>query len=151
MDPAVTRFPRLLRLAAAAAAIAAPLASAQPAADPAPEPLPGRWEYKYRILLIPAGTEYWCLKPDQVRRAFEGPCNRHHTCTYPVHEVDAGQIRLQGQWKDKRGRIAPVRGSGTYGPETIRLNFSGRTINGIPFRGTMNARRLGETCQPGDK
>jgi hypothetical protein len=137
-----------LTLTAAAASAAVQPA---PAAAGAPEPLPGRWEYKYRVLLIPAATEYWCLKPAEIQRAFQGPCNRHHTCTYPVHEVGGGLIRLQGRWVDKRGRVAPVSGTGSYGPTTIALNFRGRTINGLPFAGTMRARRLGDACQTGDK
>lgn len=121
------------------------------ASDPTEVVLPGRWEYKYRILGIPAATEYWCLKPQEIQRAFDGPCNRHHTCTYPVKEVGAGKLRLQGRWTDKRGRVAPVSGTGDYGPNTINLNFRGRTIHGLPFAGAMRARRISNTCQPGDK
>jgi hypothetical protein len=136
---------------AAALALGALAPAAAPAQTESPEPLPGRWEYNYRILLIPVGTEYWCLKPQEVRRAFEGPCNRHHTCTYPVHEVGGGKMRLQGRWVDKRGRVAPVRGEGTYDSTSIRLNFSGRSIHGLPFRGAVTARRISDTCEPGDK
>lgn len=125
--------PRLRPFLVAALALAVLTPGGVPAQTESPEPLPGRWEYKYRILLIPAGTEYWCLKPAEVRRAFEGPCNRHHTCTYPVREAADGRIRLQGTWVDKRGRTAPVSGEGTYGPTTIALSFSGRTIHGLPF------------------
>lgn len=148
----IVRYPmHPLPTLAATLALCAFVPAAAPAQPAALEPLPGRWEYKYRILLIPAGTEYWCLKPAEVRRAFEGPCNRHHTCTYPIREAADGKLRLRGTWVDKRGRTAPVSGEGAYGPTSIKLNFSGRTIHGFPFRGTVNATRISDVCEPGDK
>ena len=143
-------FLRFCALAAAGLGAVLPAAStAQPQA--ADSVLPGRWEYRYRIFALPVATEHWCLKPHEIERAFNGPCNRHHTCTYPVKEVGDGVLRLQGQWKDKRGRIAPVSGQGTYTPTTITLRVRGRTVNGIPFVGSMNARRIGDTCEASDK
>lgn len=131
----------------------APAQAPAPVVAPAPvEPLPGRWEYKYRLLgLVPAATEYWCLKADEVDRAFQGPCNRHHTCTYPTREVGGGRVKLAGQWADKRGRVAPVSGQGSYTPTTINLSVRLRTTTGIPLAGTLRAKRLGDACQPGDK
>lgn len=142
------RIVPLFAVACLAAAAVPPPAAAQ---DPAPEPRPGRWEYRYRILRLPVGSEYWCVKPEEVRRVFEGPCNRHHTCTYPVHEVGGGKMRLEGRWVDKRGRVALVKGQGTYGAEQVQLNFSGRSIHGIPFAGDVRATRIADACEPGDK
>lgn len=152
-SPALALVLALPLLVGAAAPVSAQDPAPAPAAgaDPTEVVLPGRWEYKYRILGIPAATEHWCLKPQEIQRAFDGPCNRHHTCTYPVKEVADGKLKLQGRWVDKRGRAAPVSGSGDYGPNTINLNFRGRTIHGLPFAGSMRARRISNTCQPGDK
>ena len=142
------RTSALLAALLLASAVPPPAAVAQ---DAVAEPRPGRWEYRYRILRLPVGTEHWCVKPEEVRRVFEGPCNRHHTCTYPVHEVGGGKMRLEGRWVDKRGRIALVKGQGVYGAEQIQLNFSGRSIHGIPFAGDVRATRIADGCEPGDK
>jgi hypothetical protein len=157
MSPAVI-LPALPRLSAAALACAlalAPAASSRAAQDGAALPSdsvqPGRWEYRYKIFALPVATEHWCLKPEEIEKAFAGPCNRHHTCTYPVREFGDGKVRLQGRWVDKRGRVAPVSGQGSYTPTTIKLSVRGRTINGIPFVGSMNARRIGDACEAGDK
>jgi hypothetical protein len=135
--------------AVAAATLLTPIAQAQ---SPAPQTVyPGRWEYKYRIAFIPVATEYWCFKPDAIERAFEGPCNRHHTCTYSVREVADGKVRLVGQWKDKKGRIAPVSAQGGYTLNTINLRLNVKTTNGVPLTGTMSARRISNECAAGDK
>ena len=143
-----------MRRIACAAAVAVttlltPIAQAQP---PAPQTVyPGRWEYKYRIAMIPVATEYWCFRPEAIERAFAGPCNRHHTCTYSVREVSDGKVRLVGQWMDKKGRVAPVSARGSYTLNSINLNLNVRTTNGVPLSGTMSARRIANECQPGDK
>lgn len=144
-----------LTLAVLALLGAGALAGSSGAQEAAADPnmvQPGRWEYKYRLLgFIPAATEHWCLKPNEIEKAFQGPCNRHHTCTYPTREVGGGRAKLVGQWADKRGRIAPVSGEGTYTPTTISLSVRGRTTTGFPFSGTMRAKRIADDCQPGDK
>ena len=123
--------------------------TASHAAGKAETILPGQWEYSYRIGPIPAGKEDRCLKQADVDQFAKGICTRRYTCDYETRVVQDGKVALKGTWTDKKGRVAPVTASGTYAPETFRLNVHMKTINGLPLAGVMNAKRVSATCTPG--
>jgi hypothetical protein len=108
--------------------------------------LPGHWEYSYKVLGIPAGTESKCLKPKDIAQFANGICTKRYTCVYETKVVEDGKIALKGVWTDKKGRDAPVNAKGTYTPESFDLDVKLKTVNGLPLAGTMNAKRLGEDC-----
>lgn len=132
---------RFAALALAAGMTASAPLVAQGAATPV---APGFWEYKVSVLGIPASTERRCVKPEEMDRFFPEICTRRFTCKYPVKQVANGKIALKGVWIDKKGREAPVQGTGTYSRERFNLDINMKTINGIPLAGKLAANRLGE-------
>lgn len=135
------------------AALSAPLAQAQP--KPAEQTiLPGYWEYKASAVLgLVNDKEFWCVKPDEIDKFFTGPCNRHHTCVYPVRVVGNGKARFEGYWQNKEGKRATVKASGEYAQKRFKLKTE-PTIgtNGVPLPAvTLDAKWLGDTCKPGAK
>ena len=136
---------RIASLALIATLLAAPAASlhAQPATDGI---LPGYWETKTKLGGVTAVTDLECLSPAEAAKFLSGPCNRHHTCTYPVKQVGNGRANFDGYWLDKKGRKATVRASGTYSPTAFNLRASGKTTHGIPLALTLVGKRLSATC-----
>ena len=113
----------------------------------------GYWEYKIKAGPITVDTEYWCVKPAQIDKFFNGPCNRHHTCVYPTRVVADGKARFAGYWQNDEGKRANIDASGTYNETRFILKTKPtRGTNGIPIPGmTIDAKWLGETCKPGAK
>ena len=138
---------RLALAFAAAAAAATGAVVGAPALAQGPDKIrPGMWEYAYKAAGIPIGKERKCIKPTEIDKSFfQGPCNRHHRCEYPVKEVADGKARFDGTWTDKRGRVARVKADGTYTDTTFNLKATGTTTTGIPMSVTMNAKWVG-TC-----
>jgi hypothetical protein len=146
------RLPALALTAAAACAGVALLALPGLGAAKTPETiLPGHWEYSYRVLGIPAGTESKCLKPRDIEQFANGICTRRYTCVYETKLVENGKISLKGVWTDKKGRPAPVDAKGSYTPESFTMDVKLKTIHGMPLAGVMDAKRLGDTCPPDAK
>lgn len=108
----------------------------------------GYWEYRTRLLgFLPVDREYRCVTPDDVDDFFTGPCNRHHTCTYPVREVADGRARFEGYWIAKSdGDRANVKATGEYSEKRFVLNARGTLTNGLPLQATIDARWISETC-----
>lgn len=139
-----------LALTLAAAATGAAMLSLPASAQNPDKIRPGYWEYKYRVLGIPVDTEHKCVKASEIDKVFfAGPCNRHHTCVYPVREIGDGKARYQGTWTDKRGRVAKIKASGTYTQTTFKLKASGTTTTGIPMAATMDAHWVADACPAG--
>ena len=126
------------------------LGAGAPSQAAAPETpiLPGYWKYSAKTLLglINVKSERRCIKADEIDRFIAFPGNRHYKCSYPVKTVGDGKVAMQGVCVDKRGREAPIRATGTYTPESFRLNVQLTTTNGIPVSGTMTAQRLSADC-----
>lgn len=149
----MTPFPRQRRVIAAAAVLAGALVlqgSATGAQPSGAEPRAGLWEYSYRYLgLLPVGGEKRCLKDAEIDKFFEGPCNRHHTCTYPTKVFENGKIELRGKWVDKRGREAPVNATGSWTATTVDLSINGRATTGLPLVGSMKGKWVAASCPAG--
>lgn len=128
-------------VAAAGALLSVPASAANAEQD---KIRPGYWEYAYKVAGIRVSTEKKCIKPNEIDKAFfQGPCNRHHRCEYPVKQVADGKAAFDGTWTDKRGRVAHVKANGTYTDTTFNLKAKGTTTTGIPMSVTMNAKWLG--------
>jgi len=114
---------------------------------------PGYWEYRVKAAGLTVDTEYWCVKPDQIDKFFNGPCNRHHTCTYPIRVVGGGKARFEGFWTNKEGKKANIAASGAYSLRQFVLKTKAtRGTNGVPIPPlTLEANWRGETCKPGAK
>jgi len=112
---------------------------------------PGYWEYRIKAAGLTVDTQFWCVKPDQVDKFFTGPCNRHHTCVYPVREVGDGKARFEGYWMNDDGKRANISASGTYTLRQFILRTRAtRGTNGVPIPPlTLEANWRGETCKPG--
>ena len=138
----------LIALAALAAAAVAAVAIAQPVAQPAAETtiLPGYWSYKAKTLGITVDDKKRCLSEAEVDDFLAKPCNRHHTCVYPVKQVGNGKIRLEGYWQNKEGKRANVKASGSYTPKHFTMEAKGTAIGGIPIGATIDANWLSATC-----
>ena len=130
--------------------IALPAASAP---QPADTVLPGYWEYKVKGFGLTLDTEYWCVRADQIDKFFTGPCNRHHTCTYPTRQVGGSKARFVGYWTNKEGKRANIEVAGDFSPKRFTLRSKPtRGTNGAPIPAlTLDARWLGETCKAGAK
>ena len=116
-------------------------------AQPAPSGdtvLPGYWQYKTRFLGITVDNEKKCVKPDEVDKFLNGPCNRHHTCRYDVRVVGDGKARFEGYWQNKEGKRTNVRAAGTYAPKQFTLK-----ANALGFSATVEAKWLGAACPAG--
>lgn len=142
----------VLALSGALVLLSLPATARQPN-DPTPI-RPGYWESTNRVQFFvrSTSTERKCLREEDIEKFFSGPSNRHYRCEYPTRVVANGQARFDGVCTDKRGRKAYVTASGTYTPDSFRLNARIRTsIIGVPITptGTMEARRIGDTCPPG--
>lgn len=139
---------RRLALAAAAGVAAAGALLSPPAiaANASAEKIrPGQWEYVYKVAGIRVSSEKKCIKANEIDKAFfQGPCNRHHRCEYPVKQVANGKAAFDGTWTDKRGRVAHVKADGTYTETTFNLKAKGTTTTGIPMSVTMNAKWIGD-------
>lgn len=131
----------------AALAVLGPAAAlrAQPVNDASPLQ-PGWWEFKTKVLGLTVESDKRCIDAEDVAKFMTGPCNRHHTCTYPVKEFANGKALFDGYWQDKKGRRAKVRATGNYTLKTFNLDAKGTTTQGIPMAATMNARWLSATC-----
>ena len=128
-------------VAAAGALLSVPAVAANAEQD---KIRPGYWEYAYKVAGIRVSTEKKCIKPNEIDKAFfQGPCNRHHRCEYPVKQVENGKAQFDGTWTDKRGRVARVKADGTYTETRFDLKARGTTTTGIPMSVTMNAKWLG--------
>jgi hypothetical protein len=114
-------------------------------------PLPGYWELSNTWIFIFhfKSVEKKCFTADDVAGVLQGPSNAHYACTYPRREVGDGHLQLVGTCVEKRGQVAQITASGTYGPEAFRLDARlSTTIAGIRLvgEGRTEARRLSETC-----
>lgn len=112
---------------------------------------PGLWEYTYRAFgVIPAGKEKRCIKPVDMDKFFDGPCNHNYVCTYPTKVIGDGKITLKGRWVDKRGRQAPVSATGTYSDTTLDLRAVVDPIGAIPtITVTSSSKWLSDSCPAG--
>ncbi|CAN5277598.1 hypothetical protein BH11PSE2_BH11PSE2_13770 [soil metagenome] len=128
-------------------AIGASAAVAVAAQPVAPKTIdPGYWEYKTRFLGINVDTKRRCLKAEEVDDFLTRPCNRHHTCVYPVKEVGGGKIRLDGYWQNKEGAKAKVKAEGSYSQRAFTLSAHGTSTQGIPIGATIDAKWLAADC-----
>lgn len=120
-------------------------------AQPKPAVKPGLWEYTYRAFgLIPAGKEKRCIKPADMEKFFDGPCNHNYVCTYPTKVIGDGKISLKGKWVDKRGREAPVSATGTYDDTTLELRAVVDPIGAIPtITVTSSSKWVADSCPAG--
>ena len=134
-------------IAAGALALLANVAVATQAATPTPI-LPGYWKYSAKTMLglINFKSERRCIMAEEVERFIAFPGNRHYKCEYATKTVGDGRVNMQGACVDKKGRRAPIRASGTYTPESFKLNVNLTTTNGIPLAGTMTAQRISPDC-----
>ena len=142
---------RLITAAALGAAIlGAPAvpALAQTQAQAADQGLtPGLWEYTYKWGFIPLHSEKKCLKAAEIDQFTDGLCTRHYRCDYPTKQIADGKIVLKGTWTDKKkNRVAPVSATGSYTPDTIKLNVRLRTVDGLPLSATATGKRVAATC-----
>jgi len=132
-------------LAAGAFALFANLAWAAPAETPI---LPGYWKWSARVLLglYPVDGGRRCLRQSEIAEFIAFPGNSIYRCTYPTKQIGGGRLSMQGACVDRKGRRAPIRATGTYTPESFRLNVRLTTTNGIPLSGVMNAQRISAQC-----
>lgn len=108
--------------------------------------LPGYWEYKTKVLGLTVDNKKKCLKAEEVEDFLTKPCNRHHTCVYPVKEIGDGKLLLDGYWQDKKGRRAKVHATGVYEPKSFSVQARGTSTQGIPIGATLEAKWLSATC-----
>ena len=120
-------------------------------ATPASTPiLPGFWKYSVKAVgVIPLDEGRQCLAAEDISGFLAFPGNKHYKCTYPTKTVGNGRVVMDGVCTDKKGRRAPIRVTGTYGPQNFRLNIALTTTNGIPLRGAMTAQRVSANCPLG--
>jgi hypothetical protein len=143
---------RLLPLFAAPL-LAAPLlalAAAWPA-DAQKAISPGYWETTSKVTSpFPTHkTERRCIKPADVAKFMEGKINHIYTCTYPVKEVGAGKIRLEGTCATRDGPAIPISGEGAFTSDTMHIEaLIVPQIGGlsVPVRASTDAKRLGDAC-----
>jgi hypothetical protein len=134
-------------LLAVALGSVATVASATPAGTPI---LPGFWKYTVKAAgVIPLDDGRRCLAAEDISDFLAFPGNRHYKCSYPTKTVNNGKVEMVGACVDKKGRRAPIRATGTYSPETFRLNIALTTTNGLPIRGSMTAKRVSASCPLG--
>lgn len=133
----------------AALAVAAPAAAQPSGASPIQ---PGYWESTEQ-LLSPIHTmkvERKCITPADVDKFLAGPSNHHYDCSYPLHVVENGMIRMSGACVERKGgRKVKVAGEGVYTPTSFTLTATIAThFLGIPVSGraTTDARRIGDAC-----
>ncbi len=109
--------------------------------------LPGHWQYSYKIGgILPVGKEMKCLTAKDVAQFSDGICTRRFKCVYERKVVGDGNIDLKGVWYDKKNRPAPVKGKGTYTPESFKIDVNVTTIHGLPLAGVMEAKRVAAAC-----
>lgn len=133
-----------------AAVIAAPLAAAGPATAQSAISS-GYWETTSKVTspFPTKKTERRCIKPQDVAKFMEGKINHIYTCTYPIHEVGAGKIKLGGTCKTRDGAPIPITGEGVFTSDSLHLDARiTPQIGGlsVPVRASTDARRLGDTC-----
>jgi hypothetical protein len=138
----------------------AAMAAGAPAFAQGPEtPIePGYWEATNRLLspIRQTKVERRCLKPAEIAKFVQGPSNRHYTCEYPTRVVENGYLRMEGWCRPRKkptGRRIEVAGEGSYTPTSFQITARLRTeFLGIPIhgRGSIEARRIGETCPATD-
>ena len=138
-------------LAALALAPAAALHAQQPSAEAKAAISTGYWKFETKLLGLTVDSEFKCVEPADLDNFFAGPCNKGHTCTYPVREVEGGRGRRQGFWDDRGGKRANVSANGTYSAKRLELNASGTLTNGLPLALTLLANWQAETCPAGAK
>ncbi len=113
---------------------------------------PGYWEATNQVLspLPSKKTENLCIKPSDVAKFMQGPSNHIYTCTYPVREIGAGKIRLEGSCVTKQGTpVIPVTGEGVFTEDTLRIDARIEAQLGgltIPIQARTTAKRLGDVC-----
>ena len=161
--PAPVKLVRRAALAAAAAALLAmPAASSlaqtpQPGSAVAPQPddapLPGYWQYSYHVSIIPAGDEMKCLSKNDVKRFFDGLCNKGSKCTYTTNDAHDGKVRLVGEWIDHKGRHTQLSGSGVYDQKAFKLKAHVVLHLGltIPVDGTIEGHYVSAECPAGSE
>jgi len=132
---------RLIAAALGLAIIGGPTALLAQNSAPADAVLPGYWQYKTRFLGVTVDNEKKCVKPDEVEKFFSGPCNRHHTCVYPVRVVGDGKARFEGYWQNKEGKRTQVKASGVYNPKAFTLR-----ANALGLQANLEATWLGPSC-----
>ena len=136
---------RLLLLLAAPLLAAAAPAVAQRAISP------GYWETTSKVTSpFPTHkTERRCIKPSDVAKFMEGKINHIYTCTYPVKEIGAGHIRLEGTCATRDGPAIPISGEGAFTSGSMHIEARiVPQIGGlsIPVRASTDAKRLGDAC-----
>lgn len=102
---------------------------------------PGLWQYKTRFMGVVVDDEKKCVTGVEIDKFFTGPCNRHHTCVYPVRQVGNGRARFEGYWQNKEGKRTNVTAEGTYSPRQFTLN-----ARALGLRATVEARWVAPTC-----
>jgi len=147
----------LLKALACAALLSVPAASsvaqssgAQSAGNPTDAPLPGYWQYKYHVLILPAGDDMKCLTPKDVKKFFDGLCKKDTKCTYSTNEAKDGKVKLVGLWIDHKDRHVKVKANGVYDPNSFKLKAN-ITLSGLPVSGTIEGKRIGAVCPPGSQ
>ena len=108
--------------------------------------LPGYWEYKAKLFGLISDTKKHCVKENEAEDFLAKPCNRHHTCVYPVKKIGDGKITLEGYWQNKEGRRANIKANGTYAPKQFTMSARGTSTQGIPIGATIQAKWLGASC-----
>ncbi|RYG16720.1 MAG: DUF3617 family protein [Caulobacteraceae bacterium] len=134
-----------LKALACAALLTAPAASSLAQSGPNDAPLPGYWEYKYKVFVV-SKTDMKCLTPKDVKRFFDGLCNKGSTCTYSTNDARDGKVKLVGQWIDHKNRHTQVKADGVYTPTSFALKANVTLNSGISLAGTIEGRRLTATC-----
>lgn len=141
----------LLKIAACAALLSLPAASSLAQNNnPDDAPLPGYWQYKYSVLILPAGDDMKCLTPKDVKKFFDGLCKKDTKCTYTTNEAKDGKVKLVGLWVDHKNRHVKVKADGVYNPTSFRLKAN-INLSGLPVSGTIEGKRIGATCPPGSQ
>ena len=125
-------------------ALLANAALAAPASTPI---LPGYWKYSVKALsLVTLDSGRKCLNEEEIADFLAFPGNKHYRCTYPTKSIGDGRVAMEGACIDKKGRSAPIRATGVYGPDNFKLNIRMTTTNGVPMAGTMTGQRVAAVC-----
>jgi hypothetical protein len=143
----------LVRLAAGAALALGfcilPTVPTEAQAQDSQAPVPGLWQYDYHAFVFNAGNEMKCLSKNDVKRFFDGLCNKGSTCTYTTNDAHDGKVKLEGEWVDHKGRHTKVSANGVYDPKSFKLNAHIVLSFGLPVDGVIDGHFVSADCPPG--